>query len=80
MDIGEAIFVCDPVKIAVMIFHGNDDNRRLWGWYCREMGRERFREILYQKWRENEIDGMPRNPPAAFQATLCAALPKKKRP
>lgn len=78
MTIEDEIFACDPVKTAVRLFNGSEDNRRLWGWYCREMGRERFRELLHQKWRENQADGELRNPPAAFQVLLKRAFIKSK--
>ena len=76
MQIEQAIWTGDPVVAAVRLFNGSLDNRRLWGWYCHRLGKERFRELVYQKWRENEADGMPRNPAAAFQALLKKALPK----
>ena len=75
-NIEEQIWTADPVKVAVELFRGSEDNRRLWGWYCRRLGREAFRELVYRKWRENEAEGQPRNPPAAFQAVLCTCLPK----
>ena len=74
MTVEEEIYVCDPVKVAVRLFHGSEDNRLLWGWYCRTLGREQFRDILYQKYCENKVDGALRNPAAAFQVTLKRAL------
>ena len=74
----EQIFACDPVKVAVQLFHGTERNRHLWGWYCRTMGRDRFRDYVYQKYCENKEAGMPRNPAAAFQAMLSRALPKRQ--
>ena len=76
MQVEEMIWTTDPVKAAVKLFGGTDDNRRLWGRYCKRLGRDRFRELLFQKFRENKVDGEPRNPPAAFQAMLCKVLPK----
>ena len=78
MNIEEQIWTGDPVLVAVGLFRGTEDNRRLWGWYCRQLGREAFRQLVYQKWRENETDGAPRNPAAAFQAMLCRYLPKAR--
>ena len=70
MSIEEAIWVCDPVKVALQLFGNTEDNRRLWGWYCKRLGRDEFRGVVYQKWRENEVDGMPRNSAATFQKLL----------
>ena len=78
MTVEEQIAVCDPVKVAVRLFNGTERNRLLWGWYCRTMGRDRFREYVYQKYCENKEAGMPRNPAAAFQAMLNRALPKRQ--
>ena len=74
--IEQAIMTGDPVKAAVQLFGGNESDRCLWGWYCGHMGRDVFRELVYQKWRENEVEGQPRNPAAAFQKLLKLALPK----
>ena len=60
MNIEEQIWTGDPVLVAVGLFRGTEDNRRLWGWYCRQLGREAFRQLVYQKWRENETDGASR--------------------
>ena len=60
MNIEEQIWTGDPVLVAVGLFRGTEDNRRLWGWYCRQLGRAAFRQLVYQKWRENETDGAPR--------------------
>lgn len=77
MTLEEQIWFGDPVKVAVELFHGSEDNRRLWGWYCKRMGRTLFRQALQQKASENRADGEPRSPPAAFQALLCSILPKQ---
>ncbi len=76
--IEQAIMVGDPVKIAVQLFGGNENDRRLWGWYCGHIGRDIFRDLVFQKWRENEVEGHLRNPAAAFQKLLKLALPKQR--
>ena len=64
----------DPVSVAVAVFGGNRDDRRLWRWYLYRIGEDAFRQLAFTQWRENRSDGMPDNPPACFQCKLTAAL------
>ena len=64
----------DPVTVAVAVFGGNHDDRRLWRWYLYRIGEDAFRQLAFIQWRENRSDGMPDNPPACFQRKLTAAL------
>ena len=64
----------DPVTVAVTVFGGNRDDRRLWRWYLYRIGEDAFRQLAFIQWRENRSDGMPDNPPACFQRKLTAAL------
>ena len=66
----------DPVTVAVTVFGGDRDDRRLWRWYLYRIGEETFRQLAFIQWRENRSDGMPYNPPACFQCKLTAANPK----
>ena len=64
----------DPVTVAVAVFGGNHDDRRLWRWYLYRIGEDAFRQLAFTQWRENRSDGMPQNPPACFQRKLTDAL------
>ena len=64
----------DPVSVAVAVFDGNHDDRRLWRWYLYHIGEDAFRQLAFTQWRENRSDGMPQNPPACFQRKLTATL------
>ena len=64
----------DPVTVAVAVFGGNHDDRRLWRWYLYRIGEDEFRQLAFTQWRENRSDGMPQNPPACFQSKLTATL------
>ena len=64
----------DPVTVAVTVFGGNRDDRRLWRWYLYRIGEDAFRQLAFSQWRENRSDGMPDNPPACFQRKLTVAL------
>ena len=64
----------DPVTVAVTVFGGNHDDRRLWRWYLYRIGEDTFRQLAFTQWRENRSDGMPDKPPACFQCKLTAAL------
>ena len=64
----------DPVTVAVAVFGGNHDDRRLWRWYLYRIGEDAFRQLAFIQWRENRSDGMPQNPPACFQRKLTATL------
>lgn len=66
--------VLDPVSVAVAVFGGNHDDRRLWRWYLYRIGEDEFRQLAFTQWRENRSDGMPQNPPACFQRKLTDAL------
>lgn len=45
-------------------------NARIMRYYLKRLGEDRFRDLVYQQWRENEIDGAPRNVTAAFMDKL----------
>ena len=64
----------DPVTVAVAVFGGNHDDRRLWRWYLYRIGEDAFRQLAFTQWRENRSDGIPQNPPACFQRKLTATL------
>ena len=64
----------DPVTVAVTVFGGDRDDRRLWRWYLYRIGEETFRQLAFIQWRENRSDGMPYNPPACFQRKLTNTL------
>jgi hypothetical protein len=64
----------DPVSVAVAVFGGDCDDRRLWRWYLYRIGEDTFRQLAFTQWRENRSDGMPDKPPACFQCKLTATL------
>jgi hypothetical protein len=64
----------DPISVAVAVFGGDRDDRRLWRWYLYRIGEDTFRQLAFTQWRENRSDGMPQNPPACFQRKLTDAL------
>jgi hypothetical protein len=64
----------DPISVAVAVFGGDRDDRRLWRWYLYRIGEDTFRQLAFTQWRENRSDGMPQNPPACFQRKLTATL------
>ena len=64
----------DPVSVAVAVFGGNQDDRRLWRWYLYRIGEDSFRQLAFIQWRENKSDGIPDNSPACFQRKLTNVL------
>ena len=63
----------DPVQTAMIVFRlplysNGFNNPRLLRWHLRKLGEENFRQLVYDQWRENGIDGNPRNTAAAFMA------------
>jgi hypothetical protein len=46
----------DPVTVAVAVFGGNHDDRRLWRWYLYRIGEDEFRQLAFTQWRENRSD------------------------
>ena len=70
----------DPVQVAMLTLripristdaNGREyNNARIMRWALVRIGEEAFRELVYQQWRENEIDGLPRSTAAAFMAKL----------
>ena len=78
----------DPVQVALLVLgipqcsvHPNGrryNNARIMRWYLRQIGEENFRQIVYQQWRENAIDGEPRSRAAAFMAKLYAVRDELK--
>ena len=70
----------DPVQVALVALgmprvvtlpDGRTINHaRIMRWYIRIIGEDAFRDLVYRQWRENAIDGEPRNRSAAFMAKL----------
>ena len=70
----------DPVQITLLALrlpqkstdaNGKTyNNAKLMRWYVRMLGEETFRQLAYQQWRENVVDGEPRSRAAAFMAKL----------
>ena len=61
----------DPVQTALYVFRlplmsNGFNNAKLLRWHLRRLGEETFRQLMYDQWRENDIDGSPRNVAAAF--------------
>ena len=50
------------------------NNARIMRYYLRGIGERAFRELVYQQWRENVIDGLPRSTVAAFMDKLYIAF------
>ena len=46
---------------------------RILRWHLRRIGEENFRQIVYDQWRENDIDGAPRCTAAALTVKLFKA-------
>ena len=76
----------DPVQVALLALHlpqvieypdgRRYNNARILRWYVRAMGETAFRETVYRQWRENAIDGEPRNRAGALMAKLWKACGK----
>ena len=49
------------------------NNASILRWHLRRIGEENFRQIVYEQWRENQIDGAPRNVVAALTVKLFKA-------
>lgn len=72
----------DAVQVALLVLHipqcsehrngRRYNNARLFRWVMETIGEDNFRQVVYQQWRENAIDGEPRNRAAAFMAKLYA--------
>ena len=70
----------DPVQVALVGLgiptsgpglNGRQyNNAHIMRWYVREFGEDSFRQLAYQQWRENVIDGEPRSRAAVFMAKL----------
>ena len=63
----------DPVQTALYVFRlplmsNGYNNAKLMRWHLRRLGEETFRQLMYDQWRENDVDGSPRNVAAAFMA------------
>ena len=65
----------DPVQTAFSIQTESNgyNNARIMRYYVRRLGEDSFREIVYQQWRENAIDGVPRNVVTALMRKLWLA-------
>jgi len=65
----------DPVETAMVVLgipkvSNGYHNARIMRYYVRLLGEDAFREIVYQQWRENSVDGKPNNVAAAFMDKL----------
>ena len=68
----------DAVQTTLYVFglptvSNGYNNARILRYYLRRLGEENFRQIVYQQWRENDIDGAPRNKIAALMRKLWLA-------
>ena len=46
------------------------NNARILRWHLRRLGEENFRQIVYDQWRENDVDGPPNNVASALIVKL----------
>ena len=65
----------DAVQTAMYVFNiplmsNGYNNARILRYYLRRLGEEEFRQIVYEKWRENNIDGAPQNATTALMSKL----------
>ena len=65
----------DPVETAMVVLgipkeSNGYHNARILRYYVRRLGEDSFRDLVYQQWRENSIDGTPHNVAAAFMDKL----------
>ena len=63
----------DPVETAMAVFRiprisNGRNNARILRWHVRRLGEETFRQLIYDQWRENAIDGAPESAIRAFTA------------
>ena len=63
----------DPVETAMAVFRipktsNGRNNARILRWHVRRLGEETFRQLVYDQWRENAIDGAPESVIRAFTA------------
>ena len=63
----------DPVQTAMIVFRlplysNGFNNPKLLRWHLRKLGEENFRQLVYDQWRENAIDGAPESVIRAFTA------------
>ena len=63
----------DPVETAMAVFRipkisNGRNNARILRWHVRRLGEETFRQLIYDQWRENAIDGAPESVIRAFTA------------
>ena len=72
----------DPVQTAIIVLRipqvftdgaKRYNNARIMRSILRIIGEDAFRQLVYQQWRENGIDGEPRSRAATFMAKLNAA-------
>ena len=68
----------DSVQTALYVFRlplmsNGFNNAKLLRWHLRRLGEENFRQIVYEQWRENKIDGVPRCTMAALTRKLFKA-------
>ena len=70
----------DPVQITLLALRlpqrstaesgKTYNNARIMRSYVRRIGEDAFRQLAYQQWRENAVDGEPRSRAAAFMSKL----------
>ena len=68
----------DPVETAMAVFgipvsSNGRNNARILRWHVRRLGEDTFRQVMYDQWRENAIDGAPESLIAAFTRKLFKA-------
>lgn len=68
----------DPVQTAMVALgipqcSNGCNNALTLRWHLRRLGEENFRQLVYDQWRENRIDGAPRNVMAALTVKLFKA-------
>ena len=68
----------DAVQTTLYVFRvptvsNGYNNARILRYYLRRLGEENFRQIVYQQWRENDVDGEPRSKIAALMRKLWLA-------
>ena len=81
----------DPVQVALIALRipkvsvradgTTCNNARLMRWFIRQCNGDDgiFRDLVYQQWRENTLDGVPDNAAAAFQRKLNRTLDELRR-
>ena len=73
----------DAVQTAMYVFNiplmsNGYNNARILRYYLRRLGEDDFRQIVYEKWRENIVDGTPQNAITALMSKLYYAAGGEK--